>query len=107
MKQRNLSTESARLARRASSDLANLQRAMRSADDTLSGLHRVLKVPNTNPRRHTIKKQVSKSGLLSAFAAIGLGSLSGLTGGTASFYRSTRQLSADLVNLLTGGQRIL
>jgi hypothetical protein len=49
------------LGRTAQSDLARLQRSMRSAEDTLDGLHRFLKVPNVAPRRRVIKGSKKQS----------------------------------------------
>jgi len=67
MRQRtNISGEAARMARAAASNLASLQSALRATQDNLTGLRRALKVPNTIPRRHMIKKSASGGFLLSA-----------------------------------------
>ena len=83
-KRTNIAGDATRMAHAASADLTNLQRAMRAAEDNLAGLHRMLKVPNTTPRRHTIRKSTS-----------------------GGFAKSAAQIAADISKATTLAQRIL
>jgi hypothetical protein len=83
MRQRNVSADAARLARGASSDLANLRNAMQAASDKPAGLMRAIKAPAIKTRRTKIKGSTQ-----------------------TSFYRSAAQDASRLYNLIENAQRI-
>ncbi len=113
---RNIAGDATRMARQAASNLANLQRAMHAAQDTATGLQRVISAPNTTPRRHTIRKSTTSAPLL--FTLLGFG-LTNLFGGdlgssdgdgdnaSSGFSASNAQVSSAIVRSMNNGQRIL
>jgi outer membrane lipoprotein SlyB len=116
MRQRNIANDAQRMARAAVSDMANLQRALRRAQDSVAGLNRTIKVPNTTPRRHTIKASRTSAPLIFTMLGAGLGGFlasdvaSGLgddSGSAASFGLSAGQIAANLARGVMRGQRIL
>jgi hypothetical protein len=94
-KRTSIDREAALFAGRASQQLRQLQSAMRSSEDNLTGLHRILKVPVPTGSRY-IKGSRTPASLL---AQIGGASVSALL--TGSFYISQTQTSSLLSKALT------
>lgn len=125
MRQRNLSADAARMARAAAGDLASLHRAMRSAQDSMAGLNRALKVATIKTKRGVIKGSTNTSflttlfgGLSSSFSASNGDGFtytdSGISYNSAqdtsspdSFYQSDEQTASNYSIAFKLGQRIL
>ena len=71
--------------RQSSGELASLNRAMRASEDSLAGLHRMLKVPTTKKPRSVIKGTTTRN----------------------SFYQSAAQIATQISNAASLAQRIL
>ena len=100
MRTRTISNEpSYRVRVAAAGELADLQRAMHSAEDTLAGLHRFLKVPKVTPRRRVIKGSKSKSLVDNVLGAAG--------DSPSRFYQSAAQAAADNAFSFKLAQRFL
>ena len=83
MKSRNIGGDVARSARAAAGELAQLQRAMRSAQQNINGLQRALLSEKIKTPRQTVKSTK-----------------------TNSFYISALQNALRLINDFNAGQRI-
>lgn len=120
--------DAARLARLAATDLANLQRAMRGAEDSMAGLSRAIRAATIKTPRRVIKGSRTAQPLLFQLIGNAVGNYlvddikysgddsgssgdgTGQDGGyfsSPSFYRSSSQISGSFLRGLIRGQRIL
>jgi hypothetical protein len=102
----NLSHEATIFARNTQQELAQLRKAMKSAEDGVAGLDRAIKDPALRVRRHTIKKSTSSPSFFAAFGASVLGGFLGSEIDGGSFYQSAAQKGARLSASSLLGQRI-
>lgn len=118
MRQRHIASDAKKVARNAASELVKLQSAVRAAENTLSGLHRALHITSTTSRKRVMRGTTQSAPYLSKLIGRGVGSFLSYDIRTAddpsadyfsssSFYRSSGQLSGELLRDFLQGQRIL
>ena len=102
----NLSREAAAFTRSAQQELAQLRKAMKSAEDNVAGLTRAIKDPVIRTRRQTIKRSTSSPSFVEAFGASLVGDFISSEIGGSSFYQSAAQKAARQSAMSLLGQRI-